>query len=172
MRSGLSAFRETVRNRSLSSNHTPDIMARSVARHSNAYRTIYFDVSDFDRWSFEERFLFPLIAAVQRRFPSFHDERAADEWPEDEVRRVAGNGHCIITASEYAGIASVCIVPKSYKDAFGWPQERRTALAGGWVGQHGDGVAEEIRDRFPGLALEKVATASNGEAAYRRAVAA
>ena len=141
-------------------------MARQVARHSRSAKTVYVDVSDIDGpWEFNQIFLSNVIHALQERFPSLHDERDCNQWPEREVRRIAGNGHAIVTVSEYCGLAAICLVPREHRDSFGRPMTNRTVLSEAWCYR----MTEAFQKAIPYPTLVKGATASNGEAMYHRA---
>lgn len=139
-------------------------MARTVTHHSRSAKTCYLDVSGFGEWGFEGVFLPNIIDALQNAFPSLRDETGCSEWPEKEVRRVAGNGHAIVTVSTYFDLASLCLVPKRHEDSFGRPMHRRNTLAEAWTYS----VTEEFKKAIPYPTYYKAMTASNGEAAYKK----
>lgn len=141
-------------------------MGRTVARHSRAVYTAFVDTMEFEgHWEYEHLFLENVISSLQSRFPSFHDERDCDKWPEREVRRIAGNGHAIVTVSEYCGLSSLCLVPRDHHDSFGWRDERRRALAESWCWS----ITESFRDCIPYPVMIQKGTMSNGVGVYAEA---
>lgn len=80
-----------------------------------------------------------------------------DKWLGNEDHALLENDHCYMGASEYCGLASLWIVPKC-NDWTGEP----SALAARWCEQISDKFVSTFGD------LIHIATASNGEAFYRR----
>lgn len=133
-------------------------MGRSVAYHSHSMKTVYIDNSDARNEHDFEYLISDIINALQREFPSLVDDRASGHWPEREVRQIAGNGLVTITVSNYAGLVSVCFVPR-------WDVEW-AHMAAGWAAMNTDKFEEALEPWKP---MYKAGTFSNGNSVYRRA---
>ena len=133
-------------------------MARSVSSPYGATAVIYTAIDtddDPDCTQFEwESKIDDLIDALQQKFPSL---RLSDKWLGNKDRAILENSFAYFGVSEYCGLVSVWVVPKEdYPLATAWAEKARASLRA------------SVYQSF-GIVLNKVATASNGEAFFQAA---
>lgn len=129
-----------------------------VDEESNEYRE--FDSDDF---SFAVGDFQSYLSSL---YPSLS---ACDSWlgrGNSEDHALLENKHCFVGVSEYNGLVSVWIVPK---EDDGYSSDKYlTGLSAHWCRQVGNKIVKEVAGYF-GKALNKVGTASNGEAFFQPA---
>lgn len=148
-------------------------MGRSVSYGTGSVEVCYRDVSDFGyidengkrmdeydevngQWEWD-CFVEDVVETSLAYWPSLTPSK---EWLGNEDRVLVENNHCYIGVSEYCGLASIWLVPKT--EGSDWSYEDTSGLAINWCNQ--------IGPKFNALfgELVKVGTFSNGESVYRR----
>lgn len=132
-------------------------MGRSVALPADPNKIVFFiDSSDYSgdgNLDYSE-----FIEDVQRLFEGWCPSlQPCDRWVGREIRAVASNGHCTLTISEYCGLSAICLVAEP------------NPLAINWLNQQEQKLSRLMKQAFPGMILESLGYASNGEQFFRRA---
>jgi hypothetical protein len=130
-------------------------MSRSVSYATGSQVVTYadFDFGEDDQF---DDLVEDFRTQLQAMFPSV---RHQDAWLGREDHVLAGNARALFGMSEYGGLVSYWIVPRSD------PGTADFGLATRWI--------ESIAPKFVGAfgRLRKVATMSNGEGVYERLIA-
>lgn len=133
-------------------------MGRSVSYATGAKQVVYADadgIEDSDDFSWH---LESMQEEGERRFPSMSK---CDKWLGREDHAVLENNLAYIGVSEYCGLVSVWVVPKT--DCYG----NDNGLAINWASRINLGPLAECF----GTRLNRLGTFSNGEGVYQRAAA-
>jgi hypothetical protein len=131
-------------------------MSRSVSVYRNAVASVYIDVSTVqESWQWED-FVDYLRGTIISHYPSFHN---ADRWADREDHIILENHFAVVTVSEYCGLAAVCIGPDEY-NKWPWAEARCRQVAVKFIAL--------LQKSFGSDALQKIGTASNGEAFFHR----
>lgn len=149
-------------------------MSRSVSYAPGSVEICFRDVSEFGyrdendettdkydeflgevEWDY---FVEDIIATATEQWPSLLP--AECHWLGNEYRVLVKNSHCYIGVSEYCGLASIWLVPRT--EGSDWSSEDTSGLALNWCSKIGPKFKELFGE------LEKVGTFSNGEAVYRK----
>jgi hypothetical protein len=149
-------------------------MGRSVSYAPGSVEICFRDVSNFgyrdeegeptdkydgflaqDEWDW---FTEGIIIDAQKQWPSLLPVEC--HWLGNKDRVLVENSHCYIGVSEYGGLASIWLVPRT--EGSDWSYEDTSGLALNWCSKIGPKFKELFGE------LEKVGTFSNGEAVYRK----
>lgn len=130
-------------------------MSRTVNYASDAIAVAYFDYDDREGFDWEE-LEDDIVNRLQESWKSFTSCRY---WLDNEVLMIAENDLAYVAISEYCGLCSLSLVPKSYEDDY---HDFVSELGPHWCNQIKDKFVEKFST------LRKVATFSNGEAVYER----
>lgn len=142
-------------------------MARSVMVPSNAEKVVYvpFDVDEEDldiESDLFEDFVNEIQHVLKSRYRSLQE---CDRWVGREERAILENAYAEVVVSEYGGLVSISLCPTD--EPCGDPESIALEnLGASWCGQISEGFANLLNETFGGL--RKIATASNGEAFFKR----
>ena len=136
-------------------------MARSVSTPSNCTAICYQDATHIED-SFEwDDFKSMIEEQVQSIFPSMDN---CDKWLDREDHAIMENSFAYIGISEYCGLVAIWLKSKGdeYEGSYYADEARLANLADGWCNR----VIPTFESTFS--EYERVATFSNGEAAYQK----
>lgn len=153
-------------------------MGRSVSYLRNASEVTYFDTSlsevtyydedleeestrepdEFDYQMNWEDFLDNIIGSLGFKYKSLNIIR--DEWDGNETSIVLANNLIEIGVSEYCGISSVSIRPRT---------DYKVELAESWINKNWNNAVKVMEESTYHTRLNRVGTFSNGCAVYNKA---
>ena len=136
-------------------------MGRSVDYDSDAIAVAYVDGSDIqDSFEFDE-YIESVQDYVKELWPSFDAE---DRWIGRELRLIAENSMAYIAVSEYCGLISLSLVPKTeqYLNSYYSDEVALANLTGAWTAR----IAPKFMKSFN--QFNRLGSFSNGESVYQR----
>ena len=128
-------------------------MSRSVSTHVNAVATVYLnpELESSDDFDF---FLEDLRDNVLPKIlPS---PSKANRWSGREDHVIADGAHYEVSVSEYNGLVAICLAPLDVDN------EEDVE----WCGANADDFRDKLNKVFRSCALNRMGTASNGEAFF------
>jgi hypothetical protein len=130
-------------------------MGRSVSTHSYSEAVVYLHgvvSDDAESWEWSD-FICDLQAVLSCKFKSFSD---CDRWEGRENHVILENARAEVSVAEYCGLVSVCLAPR----------DPDNALDGGWCSGVAASFRKTLHKAYPNAALNRLGTASNGEAFF------
>ena len=122
-------------------------MGRSVSTHRHAVETIYLhDVFDYF-------FLEDLRNILTERYPSFEE---CDRWQDREDHVILENKRAEVSVSAYCDLVAVCLAPL----------DPYNPLDHAWCDRVAKGFRSTLHKAYPSSALNRLGSASNGEAFF------
>lgn len=144
-------------------------MGRSVNYLDNAEVILYFPFeSDEDEYINRQNWddiKENLISEIKAKLPSYYE---VDKWGNRETRIILENNLCSIGISEYCGLVSLSVAPRSETNYYGSEGQYKENFAIHHARQI-EGTLEKVLCELGLKNLRKVGTFSNGEAVFELA---